>query len=194
MHVEDSALYSLNFLHAGAPNYWVVVDPRDAERLERRICASRRLPPPQQLCRQFMRHLSFWVPVEVLTQWDIRYTALQQTAGELVVTAPGAYHRGWNGGWNVAEAINYGDGLSATRARSYRYCTTKCMLKGDKPLVGAWPEGPQLFEAPRLCIWDAPSTDVPLGVQNEPLSLDGLLLNGKKHLSDNHVSGHPSDH
>jgi hypothetical protein len=188
MHVEDSALYSLNFLHAGAPKYWVVVDPRDAERLERRICESRCLPPPQQLCRQFVRHQSLWVPVEVLNLWDIRYTALEQKVGELVVTASGAYHQGWNGGWNVAEAINYGDGRSAARARSYRYCTTKCMPKGDKPLIVKMPDAPQLPEAPRLRKWGAPRADVPVGVQNEPLSLDGLLRSGKRPLSDNHVS------
>jgi hypothetical protein len=65
------------------------VEPRDAERLEWHICKSRRLPPPQQLCRQFVRHQSLWVPVEVLTMWDIRYTTLQQKAGQLVITAPG---------------------------------------------------------------------------------------------------------
>ncbi len=194
MHVEDSRLYSLNFLHAGAPKYWVVVDPRDAERLERRICESCRRPPPQRLCRQFVRHLSLWVPVEVLTQWDIRYTALKQEAGELVVTAPGAYHQGWNGGWNVAEAINYGDGRSAARARGYRHCTTKCMPNGDKPLVIKWPEVPQPPEAPPLQLWGAPRTDVPVGARDEPLSLDGLLLSGKKPLSDNHVGPHLSDH
>jgi hypothetical protein len=124
MHVEDSELYSLNYLHAGAHKYWFVIDPRNAQRLERRICESRHLPSPQQQCSLFVRHQSLWVPVEVLTLWDIRYTMLQQKAGKLVITAPGAYHQGWNGGWNVAEAINYGDGRSAARVRSYRYCTT----------------------------------------------------------------------
>ncbi len=66
------------------------------------------------------------MPVEVLDLRDVRYTTVQQNAGELVVTAPGAYHQGWNGGQNVAEVINYIDGMSAAQVRSYRYCTTAC--------------------------------------------------------------------
>jgi hypothetical protein len=34
--MEDIEQYSLNFLLDGAPKFWVLVDPRDAERLERR--------------------------------------------------------------------------------------------------------------------------------------------------------------
>jgi hypothetical protein len=138
-----------------------------------------------------VRHQSLWVPVEVLNLCDIRYTTLQQNAGELVVTAPGAYHQGWNGGWNVAEAINYGDGKSAARVRSYRYCTAKCMPNGEKLLIVKWPEVPALPVAPSIRTWGAPRTDVPVGARNELRSLDGLLLSGKKALSDNHVSRHP---
>jgi hypothetical protein len=133
MHAEDSTLYSLNCLHASAPKYWVVVDLCDAKRLERRICESHRLPPPQQLCSRFVRHQSLWVPVEVLALWDICYTTLQQKVGELVIAAPGAYQQGWISGWNVAEAINYGDSrilvkvLAAAVATSakLKYCYIK---------------------------------------------------------------------
>jgi hypothetical protein len=54
----------------------------------------------------------------------------------------------------------------------------KCMPKGDTPLVFKWPEVPQLPEAQCLQTWGAPWTDVPVGVQNEPLSLDGHLALG----------------
>ncbi len=192
-HVEDSALYTLNYLHASVRKYWVVVDLRDAKRLEWRICGSCGLPPPSQQCCQFVRHQSLWVPVEVLDLWDIRYTTLQHNAGKLVVTVPSAYHQGWNGGWNVAEAINYGDGKSAARVRGYRYCTMKCVPKGEKPLLVKRPEVPALPVAPSLWTWGAPKTYVPVGARNEPLSLNGLLLSGKKPLGDDHVSWHPSD-
>ncbi len=35
--MEECPLYSLNYLHAGAPKFWVVVHPHDGERLERRV-------------------------------------------------------------------------------------------------------------------------------------------------------------
>jgi hypothetical protein len=35
--VEDSLLYSLNYLHAGASKFWVVVPPSERNRLERRL-------------------------------------------------------------------------------------------------------------------------------------------------------------
>ncbi len=77
-------------------------------------------------CAQFVRHLSVWVALEALADWDVEYTLVEQRAGECMVTAPGAYHQGWNAGANVAEAINYGDAASAERAQGYRACTAHC--------------------------------------------------------------------
>ncbi len=147
LHVEDSLLYSLNYLHAGAPKYWVIVHPHDGERLERRMREAYHRPSSAigagdaagasfRACSQFMRHRPAWVPVDVLDRWDIRYKRVEQRPGELVVTAPGAYHQGWNGGWNVAEAINYGDARSEARTRGYRYCCAQqCPLT---PLKLSW--------------------------------------------------------
>jgi hypothetical protein len=142
LHVEDSLLYSLSFLHAGAPKFWVVVRPADRARLERRLregaaAAAAAARPPLRPCSQFARHRPMWVPIATLACWDIGYTLVEQRQGELVVTAPGAYHEGWNGGANVAEAINYGDGRSAARLRGYRHCTGDCPNR----LVIEWPRG-----------------------------------------------------
>jgi hypothetical protein len=41
-----------------------------------------------------VRHLSAWVPVDVLDRWDIRYAPVEQRAGKLVVITPGACHQG----------------------------------------------------------------------------------------------------
>jgi hypothetical protein len=83
--------------------------------------------------------MAAWVPVAVLERWEIRHTRVVQTPGQLVVTAPWVYHQGWNGGWNVAEAINYGDARSAARARHYRACVPpKCPVA--VPLVMKWPD------------------------------------------------------
>jgi hypothetical protein len=72
LHVEDSLLYSLNYLHKGAEKYWVVVHPHDSERLERRLLAEcsgsggGAAPSVAENCSQFLRHESVWVPLDVL--------------------------------------------------------------------------------------------------------------------------------
>jgi hypothetical protein len=39
------------------------------------------------------------------------------------------YHQGWNGSWDAAEAINFGDGHSAARAHHYRhYMEQQCSV------------------------------------------------------------------
>jgi hypothetical protein len=127
--------------------------------------------------------MSLWVPVEVLDQWDIRYTLVKQRPGDLVVTAPGAYHQGWSSGWNVAEAISYGDGKSAARACGYRYCNKICM-GGKEPLIVKWPEVVERPPSPSLPTWDISRDVVPVGAQNLPLSVEKLLLTGRGQLSD----------
>jgi jumonji domain-containing protein 2 len=95
------------------------VPPSERDQLERRLLEHNKGARPP--CSQFVRHMSAWVLVEVLEWWDIAYIGVEQRPGELVVTAPGAYHQGWNAGWNVAGAVNYGDGACTARIRGYRH-------------------------------------------------------------------------
>ena len=137
MHVEDWNLFSLNHLHRGAAKRWIVVAPDDRDRFEAHMRAYHgalwegRCGDPS--CSQFVRHLSLWTPVQTLERWGIRHTRIKQRPGQLVVTAPGAYHGGWNAGGNVAEAVNYGDGGSATRLGGYQPCRWGC-----DPSEGSW--------------------------------------------------------
>ncbi len=194
LHVEDSLLYSLNYLHKGAPKYWVIVHPHDSERLERRLRAKSgsssgnsgsgggAAPGSAEICSQFLRHASVWVPLDVLDLWDIRYTTVEQRPGELVVTAPGAYHQGWNGGWNVAEAINYGDGASAKRIRGYRHCRPDCPYDGDKPLRIEWRDKPAAPRRPTIRGWSVPkpSHTLKLGAHGNPLDVESTLASKQK--------------
>jgi hypothetical protein len=134
LRMEHSRLYSLEYLHAGAPKFWVVVPPSEQQQLERRLLEHNegRHPP----CSQFVRHMSVWVPVEALEHWGIRYVGVEQRCGELVVVAPGAYHQGWNSGWNVAEAVAYADGHSRSRARNCRPCSPQLCEVDPIPM---WP-------------------------------------------------------
>lgn len=44
---------------------------------------------------------------EFLSNHDIRFTELVQHQNEIVITYPGAFHYGWNEGFNVAQAANF---------------------------------------------------------------------------------------
>jgi hypothetical protein len=147
MHCEDYWLYSFNYLHRGAPKYWVVVAPHERKHLEKCLWSylgalwGPKWDRPR--CSQVVRHLSVWVSLGALKSWDIDYELVKQQPGELMVTAPEAYHQGWSGGANVAEAINYGDGASARRAATYKPCCASCYheAKKQKPVILKWPAG-----------------------------------------------------
>ncbi len=188
LHVEDSHLYSLNYLHAGAPKFWVVIHPHDAERLEKRLL-DQHYAKPSDPCSQFVRHMSAWVPVALLDLWDLRYTTVEQRPGDLVVTAPGAYHQGWNGGWNVAEAVNYGDGMSAARALDYKHCRDECPPADQDPLQIRWRDVVERPKSAEISEWDVPRDALPLGADNKPLAVEKHLLLGKGQLMPEHVSG-----
>ena len=98
MHLEDWNLYSLNYLHAGAWKAWIVVKPYDRARLEERAKSYYAVIyheyETKHLCSQFLRHLSLWIPPRTLDSWGVGYTRIIQKPGDLVVTAPGAYHQG----------------------------------------------------------------------------------------------------
>ncbi len=121
--------------------------------------------------------MSVWVPVEVLEHWAITYVGVEQRPGELVVTALGPYYKGWNAAWNVAEAVNYGDGASATRVRGYRYCRQSC----GTPATPIWPEAAAegSSDAERqtgLRIWKVPEDSVFRAKVAEAIGVEDLLL------------------
>ncbi|XP_034243493.1 lysine-specific demethylase 4D-like [Thrips palmi] len=87
-HVEDSSLFSVNYLHYGQPKVRCAAvsceDPELCPRL--RGTSSGHIPRIMQEC----------VGTQVI-----------QRAGEAVVVTPNAVHFGFNSGHNCAEAINF---------------------------------------------------------------------------------------
>ncbi len=131
LHVEDHYLYSFNYLYRGASKFWVVVAPALAPRLEyhlKRAILERWSAAwkADMGCAQFIRHAVLWVSLGVLEAWGVAYSVVEQQAGDLMVTAPGAYHQGWNAGANIAEATNWGDALTQHRLVGYRACRPGC--------------------------------------------------------------------
>jgi hypothetical protein len=147
MHVEDHYLYLLSYLYRGASKFWIVVPPAAAGRLQ--AIMERYVPLRKGArggrCSQFMRHVSQWVSLGALKAWSIPYTLVEQRPGDLIVTAPCAYHQGWNSGANVAEAVNWGDGCSQQRLADYKACRPSCVdVKDYKPIQLQWQPSQEL--------------------------------------------------
>ncbi|XP_049634977.1 lysine-specific demethylase 4D [Suncus etruscus] len=104
-HTEDMDLYSINYLHLGAPKTWYAVPPEHGQRLER--LARELFPGSARGCGAFLRHKVALMSPSVLRDHGIPVGRVTQEAGEFMVTFPYGYHAGFNHGFNCAEAINF---------------------------------------------------------------------------------------
>jgi hypothetical protein len=105
-HVEDMELYSINYLHYGEPKAWYSVPQAEMAKFEQ--AASTIFPDEHRACKQFLRHKQSVISPSILTNtYGITISTAIQEAGEFVITWPGAYHAGFNHGYNCAEAVNF---------------------------------------------------------------------------------------
>lgn len=119
-HVEDMDLFSINYIHFGAPKYWYAIPQDQAELFERRM--AERFAPDAKICDQFLRHKSFAISPTQLENWGIRANMLVHKQGEFVVTYPRGYHAGFNMGFNCAESVNFALDSWIELGRKARYC------------------------------------------------------------------------
>lgn len=108
-HTEDMDLASVNYLHFGAPKRWYCVPPAHRARFER--LARGLLPDVFRQCPEFLRHKELMISPQLLEAHAIPVVRCTQEPGEFMINFPGAYHAGFNHGWNCAESTNF-----ATRA------------------------------------------------------------------------------
>lgn len=104
-HTEDMDLYSINYLHFGAPKTWYAVPPEHGRRLER--LANGFFPSSYKTCNAFLRHKMTLISPQILKQYSIPYNKITQEAGEIMITFPYGYHAGFNHGFNCAESTNF---------------------------------------------------------------------------------------
>lgn len=104
-HTEDMDLYSINFLHFGAPKTWYAIPPEHGKKLER--LAERFFPANHQECKAFLRHKMTLISTQVLKQNGIPFNKITQEPGEIMITFPYGYHAGFNHGFNCAESTNF---------------------------------------------------------------------------------------
>lgn len=105
-HLEDVDLYSINYLHFGAPKQWYSISQADARRFEAAMKSI--WPQDAKACDQFLRHKAFLIsPQHLLQHYGIKVNKCVSYPGEFVVTYPYGYHSGYNLGYNCAEAVNF---------------------------------------------------------------------------------------
>jgi len=129
-HLEDVDLYSINYIHFGAPKQWYSISQADARRFE---TAMRNVwPNDAKNCDQFLRHKTYLISPSLLqSQYNIHVNRLVHNEGEFVITFPYGYHSGYNLGYNCAESVNF-----ATESwLDYGRVARKCNCEADSVWV-----------------------------------------------------------
>ena len=105
-HIEDMDLYGINFLHYGAPKTWYCIPPKHGYKLEK--AAQSLFPEWGKNCYNFLRHKVCMISPKLLAQRGIKVHKVVQEERDIIIVFPHAYHSGFNHGFNIAEASNFG--------------------------------------------------------------------------------------
>jgi len=106
-HKEDMDLYSINYLHHGKPKFWYSLPREETPKFE--AFARHQFPESFSKCKEYLRHKTLMISPYVLKAKvpDIKIHKMIHNPGEFIVTMAGAYHCGFNWGFNLAEAVNF---------------------------------------------------------------------------------------
>ena len=104
-HIEDMDLYSINYLHYGAPKTWYCVPPQFGYLLE--TAARELFPNVAEWCSNFMRHKTCLISPQILDKLGVPYQKVVQEERNAIIVFPYAYHSGFNHGFNIAESTNF---------------------------------------------------------------------------------------
>lgn len=103
-HTEDKDLASINYLHFGAAKMWYCIPPKDRDKFEKLM---RNKFPDRSICPEFLRHKAILAMPSWLEKNGVQVIKVLQEPGEFIISAPGAYHSGFNLGYNCAESTNF---------------------------------------------------------------------------------------
>lgn len=104
-HLEDQDLYSINYLHFGAPKQWYSIPQQDAAKFYSLMKDV--FPEDHKACTEFLRHKTFLASPQFLSKHGIRTNSIIHRQGEFMITYPFGYHSGFNYGFNLAESVNF---------------------------------------------------------------------------------------
>jgi hypothetical protein len=129
-HLEDVDLYSINYIHFGAPKQWYSISQADAPKFEH---AMKTLwAQDAKNCDQFLRHKTYLVSPTLLKQkFGVKVNKVIHREGQFVITFPIGYHSGYNLGYNCAESVNFAieDWLE------YGKTSKKCQCEADSVFI-----------------------------------------------------------
>ncbi|KAL6702720.1 hypothetical protein ACN47E_001002 [Coniothyrium glycines] len=129
-HLEDVDLYSINYIHFGAPKQWYSISQEDARRFE--VAMKSIWPNDAKHCSQFLRHKTYLIsPQRLEKDFGIKVNRLVHYEGEFVITYPYGYHSGYNIGYNCAESVNFAN----ESWLSYGRIAKKCDCESDSVWV-----------------------------------------------------------
>ncbi|CAF0730238.1 unnamed protein product [Didymodactylos carnosus] len=129
-HTEDMDLYSINYLHYGAPKQWYVIPPSYGKKFER--LASTYFTNLSRQCPAFLRHKMTLISPSILQYNSIPYSKITQHPNEFIITFPYAYHSGFNYGYNCAESTNF----AMKRWLEYGKHASACSCRHDMVSIG----------------------------------------------------------
>ncbi|KAI3317172.1 PLU-1-domain-containing protein [Xylariaceae sp. AK1471] len=104
-HNEDHFAYSVNYQHFGATKTWYGIPAEDTEKFENAMREA--VPELFETQPDLLFQLVTLLTPEQLKKAGVRVYALDQRAGQMVITFPQAYHAGFNHGFNFNEAVNF---------------------------------------------------------------------------------------
>ncbi|GAB7365373.1 hypothetical protein MBLNU230_g6451t1 [Neophaeotheca triangularis] len=129
-HLEDVDLYSINYIHFGAPKQWYSISQEDARKFEAAMKSV--WPQDAKNCDQFLRHKTYLISPDVLQkQYNVKVNKLVHYEGEFVITFPYGYHSGYNLGYNCAESVNF----ATDSWLEYGRIAKKCNCEADNVWV-----------------------------------------------------------
>lgn len=104
-HAEDHYTYSANYQHFGATKTWYGIPGEDAAKFEEAMREA--VPELFETQPDLLFQLVTLLTPDQLMKAGVRVYALDQRAGQFVITFPKAYHAGFNHGFNFNEAVNF---------------------------------------------------------------------------------------
>ncbi|EHY54178.1 hypothetical protein HRR83_008247 [Exophiala dermatitidis] len=104
-HNEDHYAYSANYQHFGATKTWYGIPGKDAYKFEEAM--RKAVPELFETQPDLLFQLVTILPPNQLRKAGVEVYALDQRAGQFVITFPQAYHAGFNHGFNFNEAVNF---------------------------------------------------------------------------------------
>lgn len=155
-HLEDVDLYSINYLHFGAPKQWYSISQADARRFEAAMKSI--WPTDAKACDQFLRHKAFLIsPSHLLQHYNIKVNKCLSYPGEFVITYPYGYHSGYNLGYNCAEAVNFALDSWLPMGKIAKKC--ECAQAQDSVWVDVYEIERKLRGEPTPEYWDSDDED-----------------------------------